>query len=507
MRICAVIAEDTVAGARAALDRAAPVADLAELRLDYLRDFDFSSTAALHSLLDRKPLPVIITCRSFEEGGDQRIDDDLRIRLLVEGARSLAEYCDIEDSHYDRAAGLNPDLSRLIVSYHNFHETPLNLDGIYERLCSRKAGIHKVAVKSASVQDTIAVFRLIDRAAAEGRDLIAISMGEPGLITRILGPARGGFLTYGSLDAKNTTAAGQVSCEDLRNLYRLDQIAPSTTILGVIGHPISHSASPMMHNAAAAALGLDLVYLPIEVQDLAAFISRLAHPRSREVAWPFAGFSVTIPHKEAIVPLLDRLDNVARAVGAVNTVVVRDNELQGYNTDVAGSIEPLERATPLEGARCAVVGSGGSARAVAYGLAAKGARITVYARNGQKAARIADDFSDLGVEFAGMCDLMRSRAEIIINTTPVGMTGPGAGQSPVPGQALANCRIAYDLVYNPLETPFLALAREAGCKTISGVEMLSAQAALQFLLWTGRQAPIDLMMKAALDSVEMKFKP
>src|SRR5215471_2400328 len=501
MRICAVIAEDTVAGARAALGRAAPVADLAEVRLDYLRDFDFSSPAALHCLLENKPLPVIITCRSFEEGGNQRIDDCLRLPLLVEGARVLADYCDIEESHYDSAARLVPDRSRLIVSYHNFHSTPGDLDGIYERLCSRTAAIHKVAVKANCVQDIIPVLRLIDRAASSGRDFIAIAMGDPGLITRILGPAHGAFLTYGSLDSRNTTAAGQLSCKDLRDLYRLDQIGLSTTVLGVIGNPVSHSASPMMHNAAAAALGLDLVYLPIEVQDLPGFVERLAHPRSRQLSWPLAGFSVTIPHKEAIVPLLDRLDQVARAVGAVNTVVVRDNELHGYNTDVAGSLEPLERVVTLGGAHCAVVGSGGSARAVIYGLASKKANVTVYARNREKATRIAADFGDLGVEVAGLSDLERCRAEILVNTTPVGMTGPGAGQSPVPRQAFAKCRIAYDLVYNPLETPFLAQARDRGCKTISGIEMLAAQAEHQFLLWTGRQAPGDLMLAQAMSRV------
>jgi 3-dehydroquinate dehydratase/shikimate dehydrogenase len=501
MRVCAVIAEESVAAAKAALNLAAPIADLAELRLDYLRDFDFSSVTALRCLFENKPLPVIITCRSLEEGGNQRIDDNLRIPLLVEGARTLADYCDIEESFYDRAASLNPDLSGLIVSYHNFDRTPEDLAGIYERLCSRNAAVHKIAVKANCVQDVIPVFRLLDRAAVAGRNLIAISMGEAGLPTRILGPARGSFLTYGALDFKNKTAAGQLSCRDLRDVYRLDHISRSTTVLGVIGNPVSHSASPLMHNAAAAALGLDLVYLPIEVQNLKAFIARVAHPDHCELSWHLAGFSVTIPHKEAIVPLLDQLDEVAQAVGAVNTVVARNSELHGYNTDVAGSIEPLEKVTTLAGARCAVVGSGGSSRAVVYGLAQKGARVTVFGRNLQKAARIAADFRDFGVEAAELPGLSNCDAEILINTTPLGMAGAGAGQNAVPRQALAKCRIAYDLVYNPLETPFLAEAREAGCKTISGIEMLAAQAAHQFLLWTGKQAPRDLMLAQALKGV------
>src|SRR5215510_5233345 len=473
MRICAVIAEETIAGARSAIERAAQVADLAELRLDYLKDFEFSSLAGLRLLLDRKPLPVIITCRSIEEGGNQRIDDDLRMRLLVDGVRDLADYCDIEEAHYERAANLAPDLSRLIVSYHNFRETPKDLDAIYDRLRSRPAAVHKVAVRANRVEDVIPVFRLLDRAHNEGRSLIAISMGEPGLGARILGPSRGSFLTYGSLDFKNTTAAGQPGCVELRDVYRVHRIGRSTAVLGIIGNPVSHSASPWMHNAAAAALGLDLVYIPIEVKDVADFVTRMAHPATREVDWPWAGFSVTIPHKEAIVPLVDELDEVARAVGAVNTVVIRDGKLRGFNTDVAGAVEPLEQVTQLSGAGCAVVGSGGSARAVVYGLAQKGARVTVYARNSEKARRLAADFDDFGVEAADLSTMAASQDDIVINTTPVGMAGAGRSESVIAREALRGRAIAYDLVYNPLETRFLAEARQAGCKTISGIEMLA----------------------------------
>src|SRR5260370_1103688 len=171
MRICAVIAQETAAAARNAIERAASVADLAEVRLDYLKDFDFSSLAGLHFLLDRKPLPVIITCRSVEEGGNQRIDDHLRIPLLIEGARTLADYCDIEEAHYERAASLAPDLSRTIVSYHNFHKTPDDLEGIYDRLCSRPAAVHKIAVTANRVQDVIPVFGVLDNGGRERRNL------------------------------------------------------------------------------------------------------------------------------------------------------------------------------------------------------------------------------------------------------------------------------------------------------------------------------------------------
>src|SRR5262249_47648187 len=151
--------------------------------------------------------------------------------------------------------------------------------------------------------------------------------------------------------------------------------------------------------------------------------------------------------------------DVARAVGAVNTVVMGDGRLRGFNTDVAGAMEPLERITSLAGATCAVVGSGGSARAVAYGLARKRDRVTIYARNHEKARQVSDDLRGLGIEAADLGELASSSAAILINTTSVGMTGASHGQSAIPHEALAACKIAYDLVYNPLETRFLAEAR------------------------------------------------
>src|SRR5439155_8309306 len=173
------------------------------------------------------------------------------------------------------------------------------------------------------------------------RDLIAIAMGSAGVITRILGPSRGSFLTYGSLDDTSATAPGQLTARDLRSVYRIDSIDRDTEIMGLIGQPVSHSISPHIHNAAFENAGVNAVFIPFEVRDLEAFVRRMARECSREIEWKLRGFSVTAPHKAAVIKHLDWIDATAKEIGAVNTIVIQDGELRGYNTDAAAFIQPL----------------------------------------------------------------------------------------------------------------------------------------------------------------------
>jgi 3-dehydroquinate dehydratase / shikimate dehydrogenase len=496
-RVCAVITEETIDAARAAIKQAASVADLIEVRLDHLTDFDFTDLDVMRALVEDRSLPAIITCRVVSEGGRQKVDDEVRLRLLA-AASQVASYCDVEAAHYEQLLRFNPDVSRLIVSYHDFSGTPADLDAIYDRITSLPAAVHKIVTRAGNVADSLAIFKLLERAHAEGRNLIGLAMGEAGLITRVLGPAFGSFLTYGSLGIGMESAPGQPSCDALVNLYRVHGISKATSITGIIGSPVAHSASPAMHNRAFAELDLDFVYLPFDVEDLAMFFGQFVRKASREINWNLAGLSVTIPHKRDVVPHLDQLNETARRAGSVNTVAVSDNRLIGYNTDVRGAMEPLERVLPLAGETCAVIGAGGAARAVIYGLLDRGARVQVFARNPEKASELADSF---GVNVLPIESLGSNDARIIINTTPIGMRGHSEGSSPVPESALADRTIAYDLIYNPLETRFLIDALAAGCQAISGIEMLVAQAAIQFQLWTGERPSIDSMRSAAIEKI------
>lgn len=493
MRICAVIAEKTVEAAQAAIKMAATSADMIELRLDCLDDLDPADPSKLRPLLANRPLPTIITCRAAREGGHKYIEDRARLRLLA-AAQGWADYCDVEAECYGQAIQLGLDASRLIVSYHNFEETPANLGEIYSRICSLPAAAHKIATMAKQVGDSLAIFQLLERARAERRNLIALAMGEAGLLTRILGPSRGAFLTYGSAARGREGAPGQPTCAELRRLYRVDRISRSTAIAGVIGRPVGHSASPAMHNAAAAALGLDFVYLPIEVADLGDFFEKFVRPSTRQMDWELCGLSVTIPHKSAAMPFLDEVDPVARAIGAINTVVIRGDRLIGHNTDVEGAMRPL-RDLDLRGRSCAVLGAGGAARAITYGLLGRGARVTIFARDVKRAGRLAEEF---GVAVRPLDELGSSGAEILINATPVGMRGWAEGQSPIPSSWLSGGEVVYDLVYNPPDTALLKCARAKGCRAIGGLEMLAAQAELQFQMWTGLEPPANLMREAAL---------
>ncbi len=496
--ICAVITEATTATAVEAIRRANREADMVELRLDYLVDFEFTNVEALRTFFNEIKIPTIITCRALEEGGKQAIADEIRLSLLVEGAKRFADFCDIEAAHYEQAAKLSPDIAKLIVSHHNFEETPANLNEIYESLIRYPAAVHKIATRAKSVCDTLATFKLLEGANQSGQEIIAIAMNEAGVITRLLGCLWGSYLTYGSLAKERGSAPGQVSCADLRSLYRLHQLTRDTSITGIIGNPVHHSASPAMHNRAFAALGLDFVYLPIEVADAPEFFQRFVHPASRELDWNLRGFSVTIPHKVSVIPCLDELDVFAEKIGAVNTVVLQDSRLIGYNTDVDGAMQPLEQVCALRDQHCAVIGAGGSARAVIYGLLERGARVTVYVRDVERAHTLTENFA---LELLPLAALAASNAEILINTTPAGMRGHSEGETVVPQSALNNCQVVYDLVYTPLETRLLKEAREAGRLTISGLDMLVAQACLQFQLWTGRKADFELMRRGALEAI------
>jgi len=223
-------------------------------------------------------------------------------------------------------------------------------------------------------------------------------------------------------------------------------------------------------------------------------LRRFIRPGTRELDWNFRGLSITIPHKTAVIPLLDEVDSTAGRAGAVNTVVVKNASLVGYNTDVQGSMEPLQKVCTLAGESCGVIGAGGAARAVIQGLVDRGARVRVFARDAAKARTLTEAFD---VSVSPIESLAASDVQVVINTTPVGMLGHSEDSSPVPRAWLRDRRIAYDLVYNPLETRFLTDARAEGCQTISGIDMLVAQAALQFELWTGKRPPIDLMLQAA----------
>jgi 3-dehydroquinate dehydratase/shikimate dehydrogenase len=336
---------------------------------------------------------------------------------------------------------------------------------------------------------------LLVRAREDGREMIAIAMGDAGVATRILGPSRGAFLTYASSENESATAPGQITARDLRDVYRVGKLDRQTEIFGLVGSPVSHSLSPRLHNAAFEATGANAVYIPFEVRDLPAFIRRMAHPHTREIDWKLSGLSVTAPHKLAVMEQLDWIEPVAREIGAVNTILIDGKGLSGYNTDVIGFIGPLvEKLGDLSGLRCAVIGTGGAANAAVWALRNKDAQVTVFGRTKERATALARKF---GADSRELEEGRFDGFDLVVNATPLGTAGEFQSQTPVDAAQLRGARVAYDLVYNPIETQFLREARGAGCQTLGGLAMLVAQAIEQFRLWTGITAPEGVMRAAA----------
>jgi shikimate dehydrogenase len=260
------------------------------------------------------------------------------------------------------------------------------------------------------------------------------------------------------------------------------QIDAKTRIYGIMGKPVSHSLSPTMHNTAFQEIGLNNVYVAFEVEDVARALDGFR-------ALGVCGVSVTIPHKQAVIPHLDAIDPVAEQIGAVNTLVINDRRIHGSNTDWIGAMQALETITELPGKTVLLIGAGGSARAIGFGLRIKGARILLANRTLSKGQALA---TELGCECIPLADIAGVRADALINTTSVGMT-PQVEDTPVPAAVLENTAAVMDIVYSPVQTRLLREAKQAGCRSVDGRYMLLYQGVAQFELWTGQTAPVDVM--------------
>jgi 3-dehydroquinate dehydratase/shikimate dehydrogenase len=316
-------------------------------------------------------------------------------------------------------------------------------------------------------------------------------MGEYGHISRILTRKFGGLLTFASLRKGKESAPGQLTVDELSNIYHFKKTNKETKLYGVVGNPVSHSMSPVIHNSSFIEKGLNSVYVPMKVLDIETFIKDFRK-------MDFRGFSVTIPHKESILPFLDDIDPVAGKIRAINTVVNQDGRLTGHNTDCMAAVKGLEGGMEgengtLKGKKVAIIGAGGAARAIAFGLKEKGCDITIYNRTLERAKRLSND---VGCKFNRFEEISELNTDVLINSTSIGMF-PNVEESPVPKAVLKANMVVFDAVYNPIETKLLKDAEERGCHTVNGLTMFINQAAEQFRLWTGIEPSVELMKKVA----------
>jgi 3-dehydroquinate dehydratase/shikimate dehydrogenase len=427
--------------------------DCVEIRLDYLKD----PKAAKDTRWDRLPVPVIATCRGRDRGGlfDGSIQAELDI--LKSAAQNGARYVDVD---YRYVRPVPP--ADVIASYHNFEETPKDIIDIANQALASGAQIAKVATQVNRWEDNRRLFELLSR--RNPKPLIVAGMGDIGQITRIVGPSRGSFLSYAAPTTSGRQAApGQLSVQEMLETYKFRRIRQSTKLLGILGMPVGHSLSPVLHNRAFEKMNLDFAYVKLPAPDIQDFMEN-----ARTVG--LSGFSVTIPHKMAVMPFLSRWSPAATAVGAVNTVSDDNGAWIGDNTDVFGVEAALQSVgfNP-RGKKVVIMGRGGGARAAAA------------------AVREAKDVSTLSrTELAGCGSVA---CDLLINATPVGMF-PNVEDTPVQGRIGAE--IVFDMVYNPTETALLKSAKSQGKTTIPGMRMLLAQAARQFEIWTKQPAPREI---------------
>ena len=497
-RICAVAAAATARQLQALVRAGLRETHTVELRLDWLRD-DKERHAFL-GWLKKQRFPranFVATCRRRVGGGEFASDAGAELYWLIKARDAGCAWCDLEvetlrELPGESARGFNLP-ANVLVSLHDFQRTPPLPKNLKLTKRSGLAAI-KLAAMSRTLADSARLLTGARRGSGRaGSHIVTVPMGEVGLPARILALRAGSALAYAPVAA--ATAPGQVSLRDLKYLYRAHELTVKSDVYGVIGNPIGHSLSPLLHNTGYVAAKKDAVFLSFLVESLGDFLNVVADFGVR-------GFSITLPHKQAIFKYLKDCEPLAKEIAAVNTVTVRkDGSLYGSNTDYLGVLRALENKIRLPGSRVLIFGAGGSARAAAFAVARAGAETFICARRPEAARKLA---RAVKCETLPRSELRKQKFDALINATPVGMH-PHDGISPLTAREL-NCSLVMDLIYRPLQTKLLGLAAKAGIATISGVEMFLAQGLAQWELWMKTKAPEAKMRQAVVAALQAEEK-
>jgi 3-dehydroquinate dehydratase / shikimate dehydrogenase len=464
-----------------------------EFRLDYLEKPLLALPKLKHFFTDNTAATGIATCRRAANGGKFSGSVAEEIEVLSKAAGAGFHIVDVE---LESAEALKKgELQKLrdtgialIISHHDFNATK-DLDGIFKRIVPFQPDFIKIVPTAKTLVDNVTLMRFIERM-EDHSNIIGICMGDAGIISRVLGVRAGSAFTFAAATVGEETGPGQIAARTLIETYRIDQVDAATKVYGVAGNPIRSSLSPIMMNTAFRRETVNAVYLALQANKLSDLLKLV-----NEI--PIQGLSVTMPLKEEIMEHLEKTDPLSAKIGACNTVLrAQDGKLYGFNTDVAGITGPLEKRMSLRGAKVLVLGAGGAARAAVFGLRDKGAEVFILNRTSETAQKLA---RQSGAKTIKKDAVAKTPFDAIINATPVGMAGIKAPQILEANDL--NTKLVFDLVYNPLETPLLRMARQKGIPIITGIEMFVQQGARQFEIFTGKPAPEEEMLRVVIHSL------
>ena len=495
-RVCVAISGST---ADELVEKAEAVArdnTFIEFRLDYISRPGLALPRIKQFTESHPHVAVIATCRRVASGG--KFQGAIAAQLEILG-KAAAAGCQIVDVELQTASRLKPtqfeklrSKAAVILSYHDFHATQ-KLDEILKKMAKYPADFYKLVGTAKTLYDNVTLIRFLEKHQDE-HTLVALCMGEQGIISRVLGVRAGSSFTFAALTEGEKTAAGQVTAQDLRSTYRIEQVDAATKVYGVVGDPISHSLSPAIMNAALRRENVNGVFLALHAKSLKDLLACL-----REI--PIQGLAITMPYKQEILEHLDNSDPYTTKIGACNTVVrSAEGKLYGFNTDTSGVVRPLEQRMTLNDARILVLGAGGAARAAVFGLKDRGAQVSIMNRSlpaAQKLARSAH------ARVVKRPDLKKLDFDVIINATPIGMGN--TRESPLNADEI-KAQFVFDMVYDPAETRLLQLAKQRGAQVIPGSEMFVHQAARQFEIWTGKPAPREDMLRIVHVALEERAR-
>jgi 3-dehydroquinate dehydratase/shikimate dehydrogenase len=464
-----------------------------EFRLDYLEKPLLALPKLKHFFTDNTAATGIATCRRTANGGKFSGNVAAEIEILSKAAAAGFHIVDVElESASAMKKGelqkLRDTGVALIISHHDYEATK-DLDGIYKRIVPFEPDFIKIVPTAKTLVDNVTLMRFIERM-DDHSNIIGICMGDAGIISRVLGVRAGSAFTFAAASIGEETGPGQIAARTLIETYRIDQVDAATKVYGVAGNPIRSSLSPIMMNTAFRRETVNAVYLALQANKLSDLL-KLVH----EI--PIQGLSVTMPLKQEIMAHLEKTDPLSAKIGACNTVLrAQDGKLYGFNTDVAGITGPLEKRMSLRGAKVLVLGAGGAARAAVFGLRDKGAEVFILNRTSETAQKLARQSGSKTIKKDAVA---KTPFDVIINATPIGMAGIKGAQL-LEAKDL-NTKLVFDLVYNPVETPLLRLARQRGIPIITGIEMFVQQGARQFEIFTGKPAPEEEMLRVVIHAL------